>query len=213
MNMHEIVYTYYWIAKNFILKYLTMEKYDKGKLIRDLIHIQRIFLCQLYSSKVIFVNNDLWSFPLEGTDVECKSGIDDFIIPWSMFSDWANGDGVDFITSQVAAASRAGFLIGFHERFKWYCKNSTEKNEKLFSEENKNEFTELLFLLKVLRDSATHWNPGDNTVHFKKHYWEELKFWEIVIKKDTLVSDVQASTKRLIELTNALLIYIERDFD
>ena len=178
--------------------------YTKENLLMDLDAIVDTFRALLYATRVTFDSHQELGLPLENIDVNAKGETDSCIIRGAEFNKYlTTPDNLKVLIGRCAAFSRANLLIACQERVKGYCQNTTLHNKQKFESKEANDQRGPLYMMKCLRDSATHWKPS-NTVDYKKWYGPQLEAVGMVVTPEMLESDLPVTNAKLLELVELL---------
>jgi len=182
--------------------------YMKENLLVDLDAIVVTFRAILYSVRVTFDSQNEIGLPLSKIDVDAKGETDSCIIRGVEFSTClATPETLRVLIGNCAAFTRANFLIACHERVKGYCLNSTAFNKQKFANKETNDQRSALYMMKCLRDSATHWKPT-NRVDYKKWYGPQLESSGMVVTPEMIEADLPVSNAKLMTLVEALRKFV-----
>ena len=181
--------------------------YTKENLLVDLDAIVETFRALLYAVRVTFDSQKELGLPLATIDVDARGETDSCLIRGAEFSRYVTSpESLKLLIGHCAAFTRANLLIASHERVKGYCQNSTATNRQRFENKEANDLRSALYMMKCLRDSATHWKQT-NIVDYKKWYGPQLEAAGMVVSPGMFETDLPVSNASLLELVEAL-----RDF-
>lgn len=182
--------------------------YTKGNLLIDLDAIIETFRALLYATRVTFDSQKEIGLPLANIDVDARGETDSCIIRGNEFSAYfASPENLKVLIGRCAAFTRANLLIACHERVKGYCQNTTPANKHRFENKEENDLRSALFMLKCLRDSATHWKPS-NRVDYKKWYGAKLEAAGMVVTPEMFETDLPVSNAKVLQLVNSLRTFV-----
>lgn len=189
-------------------------EYNKEMLLIDIDAIVETFRALVYATRVTFDSQKELGLPIDRIDVDAKGISDSCIIRGIEFSSYLDSQAtLEALINHCAAFSRANLLIAIHERIKGYCFNSSQNNKTKFLESNEDFIhRSALYMLKCLRDSATHWKPN-NEVYYSDKYDDSLEFGNMVIKPKMLEKDLGVSNFKLLELVKSVRIFVVDELD
>ncbi|WP_396167912.1 hypothetical protein [Flavobacterium sp.] len=189
-------------------------EYNKEMLLIDIDTIVETFRALVYATRVTFDSQKELGLPIDKIDVDAKGTSDSCIIRGTEFSCYLNSpEKLEALINHCAAFSRANLLIAIQERIKGYCLNSTQNNKTQFLE-TKDDFKHrsALYMLKCLRDSATHWKPA-NEVFYSDKYGDELEIDGLIIKQKMLESNLNVSNFKLLELVGKVRKFVVEELN
>lgn len=182
--------------------------YSKSNLLVDIDTIVHAFRAILYALRVTFTSQKELGLPLGRIDVDSKGVTDSCIIHGSEFiGDISSPESLTFLMNHCGAFARANLLIACHERVKGYCFNSTPANRKAFESKEQHDHSSALYLMKCLRDAATHWKPI-NAIDYKPWFGPALQSSGIAVKAGMLENELLVSNKKLLVLVSQLRAFV-----
>jgi hypothetical protein len=188
--------------------------YTKENLIIDINAIIETFRALIYATRVTFDSQKELGLPIDKIDVNAKGISDNCIIYGNEFYKYLSSpESLEILMNHCGAFSRANLLIAIQERIKGYCLNSSNNNKIKFLE-SKDDYKHksALYMLKCLRDSATHWKPINN-VHYSDKYGQAIEFGNMVVTKEMKENELPVSNFELLKLVDSVKNFVIEELD
>ncbi len=172
------------------------------------------FRALIYATRVTFDSQKELGLPLDKINVNAKGISDNCIIYGSEFYKYLSSpESLVILMNHCGAFSRANLLIAVQERIKGYCLNSSINNKiKFFESKDDSKHKSALYMLKCLRDSATHWKPI-NSVHYSDKYGGTIEFGNMVVTKEMKENELSVSNFELLKLVDSVKNFVIEELD